>query len=246
MSELILHRGAVNVDRKDLDSIAVPPETPTYKPISHYALVTSITKIAQDMLTGYTLDSEEFGVARNGSQFFGVLCFRHNDFNTSLSIGIRNSTDKSISVGLCMGSKIMCCDNLAFRGDITFLKKHTLNVWKNLEDLAISTLYRSTKVHQEITDDFDRMKAIELNDARAFMLLGLMYGKEIISPRQLTVALDQWNKPNHDEFQPRNLYSLYNGVTESLKSSAPIDRMDRHLNLHKLITLGTDQWKEVT
>jgi len=56
------------------------------------------------------------GVGIIGESAFKRLCrMRHNRF----SIGIRNSNDKSIRLGLTAGLRVFVCSNMAFSGDFT-------------------------------------------------------------------------------------------------------------------------------
>src|SRR5271157_4949259 len=72
---LCLHKGAKACTRDELDLIPVPPETETYQPVSHYGLTSKLLTIARDILTGFTLSKESYGLAREGHQLFGVLQF---------------------------------------------------------------------------------------------------------------------------------------------------------------------------
>ena len=115
------------------------------------------------------------------------------------------------------------------------MKKHTKNVWLALENTCIQTLYKSQECFSKIVEDAAAMKSRQLEDMEAFKIMGLLYGRDIISPRQLTVVKDQWLRPNHEDFQPRNLWSLYNACTEALKSSPPLSVMEKHVQLHSTI-----------
>src|ERR1041384_4160845 len=55
-------------------------------------------------------------------------------------LGVRNSYDRSLAVGLTLGSRVFCCDNLAFSGEVTMHRKHTLNVFRDLPDLIYRML----------------------------------------------------------------------------------------------------------
>ena len=235
MEGLMLHRGGQAVGRQELDLIQVPAQTESYIPVSHYQLTNRLLTISQDILTDFTLIGENYGIARQGNQLFAVLTFRNDEKDMGLSIAFRNSYDKSLSLGLAIGAQVFCCDNLALHGDIVVMKKHTLNVWKSLEDLAISTLYHSRKNYDKVVLDAIRLKGIPLNDRMAFELMGYLYGNDIISPRQLTVVRDEWLKPSHPEFEPRNKWSLFNAVTEALKSSPPTSVMEDHVRAYQTI-----------
>ncbi len=233
---LLVHRGGHLVTRDDLALIAVPESTESYLPVPHNHLADTLATIGRDILQGFTFHKEQYAVSREGLQMFGVHVFKSSHTELGLSVGFRNSYDKSMSIGIAIGAEVFVCDNLALTGDITIMKKHTRNVWQGLEDAAISTLYRSIKNFEQICSDSEAMRGVEIGDDEAFRMIGLLFGHGILSPRQLPVVKEQWLNPAHDDFQPRNVWSFYNAATEALKSTPPIAIMEKHIQLHALIT----------
>jgi len=229
---LLLHCGAEEATINDLAAIPLPQETRTYKPVAHHELATMLGAIASDLLPEFELVNTQFGLARDGQQLFGVHTLKNGSSAMGLSIGFRNSYNKSLSVGIAVGSTVFVCDNLCLHGDVTVLKKHTLNVVASIESLALSAIYKSRSAFNQIQTDAEVMKGIPMSDDEAYRTIGLLYGNGIITPRQIPVVKNEWLTPSHDDFEERNLWSFYNSVTESLKSSPPQSIMERHLNLH--------------
>jgi hypothetical protein len=174
MNDLYLHCGGKLITKDSLDLIPLPPETPTYKPVSHYALVQKVLTVSQDLLKGFHLEREQYAIAKEGRQFFGVLNFAGDHPDVGLAVAIRNSLDRSMSIGFAMGGSVFCCDNLALTGDITIMRKHTTNVWKDLEDLLVTTLYNNRNNYMKILEDSDHMVQIGLTDEAAWQLMGLL------------------------------------------------------------------------
>jgi hypothetical protein len=230
---LLLHCGAESATLEEIASIPLPKETRTYKPVSHQALATMLGAIAADLLPEFELVSTQFGLARDGQQLFGVHTLKNGSSAMGLSIGFRNSYNKSLSVGIAVGSTVFVCDNLCLHGDVAVLKKHTLNVVASIESLALSAIYKSRSAFKQIQEDAEVMKSIPLSDEDAYRTIGLIYGRGIITPRQIPVVKKEWLKPTHDAFEDRNAWSFYNAVTESLKTSPPQSIMERHLAIHK-------------
>lgn len=233
---LLVHRGGHMVTKDELALVPVPEATDSYLPVPHNHLADTLSIIGQDILKGFTLHKEQYALAREGSQMFGVHVFKGNHCELGLSIGFRNSYDKSMAIGIAIGAEVFVCDNLALTGDITIMKKHTLNVWKVLEDAAISTLYRSLKNFEQIIADSETLKGRMLDDTEAFKMIGLMFGHGILSPRQLPVVKKEWLVPSYDDFRPRTMWSFYNACTEALKSCPPIVIMEKHISLHTALT----------
>lgn len=232
MEGMMLHRGAIEVKRHDLDLIALPEETNSYQPVSHYQLTDRLLTISQDILTDYCLVGEKYALARQGQQMFAMLQFKKDEADLGLCIAFRNSYDRSMSVGMAIGASVFICDNLALTGDIAVMRKHTKNVWTTLEDLAISTIYRSKKNYRTIQVAAGRMGEITFSNADAFSTLGILFGNDILSPRQIPVVRDEWLRPRHDVFRERSAWSFYNACTEALKSCPPNAIMEKHIRLH--------------
>lgn len=228
MNELMLHRGGNLVTKADLDLVPLPEATDSYLPVSHYHLADKLLTISQDLLSDYVLVGEQYALARHGNQLFALLNFKKDNHELGLSVAFRNSYDRSMSIGLAIGASVFICDNLALSGEVAVMKKHTKNVWNGLEDLAISTLYRSGKNYEKVITDAERLKGIPMDDRSAFELMGYLFGQDIVSPRQLTTVKDEWLRSSHEEFQARNKWSLFNAVTEALKSCPPVTIMEKH------------------
>jgi hypothetical protein len=230
---LLLHKGAEPATIEQLTMIPLPQETRSYKPVAHHELANMLSSMATNLLPEFELVNTQFGLARDGQKMFGVHTFKNGDSALGLSIGFRNSYDRSLSVGIAVGASVFVCDNLMLTGDLTVLRKHTSNVHEDIDGLALSAIYKSRRAFEQIKADTEVMKQIPMSDDEAYRMLGLVYGHGIITPRQIPVVKSEWETPSHDDFEDRNLWSFYNAVTESLKSSPPQSIMERHLAIHK-------------
>lgn len=226
------------VSRGELDIIPIPETTATYIPIPHYQLADLVLNTSQTVLTDYELVGENYGLARRGNQLFACLNFKAEHAEMAMSIAFRNSYDKSMSFGMAFGAQVYICENLALTGDIVVMKKHTKTIMETLEDTVIANIYRAKKNYQRVVMDSETLKGRNLDNLHAFQLMGLMFGEEIISPRQLTTLKDEWLKPTHEAFRPRNTWSFLNATTEALKTSPPSLAIEKHIKAYNLLTGG--------
>lgn len=238
MQEMIVHRGGELVPRQQLDLIPLPEPTDSYVPVSHYHLTDKLLNISTDILRDYVLIGEQYAIARQGNQLFALLKFQREEGDMALSIAFRNSYDRSMSLGIAIGATVFVCDNLALQGDIVIMRKHTKNVWNELEDLSISTLYKAGKRFEQIQADSQLLKRQRVQDDDAFALMGMLYGHGIVSPRQITALKDEWLNTSHEEFKPRNMWSFFNATTEALKSCPPVSIMEKHAQAYKMLVQG--------
>ncbi len=238
MEEMFIHRGGEVITREQLDLIKVPEATDSYIPVSHYHLADKLVGISTDILRDYVLVGESYAVARQGNQMFAALKFQRDESEMALSIAFRNSYDRSMSLGIAIGASVFVCDNLALEGNIVVMRKHTKNVWNELEDVAIATLYKSQKTFEQIVANAALLKKQRLQDDEAFMLMGMLFGHRVVSPRQLSVLKEEWVHPSHPEFEERNMWSFFNAATESLKTCPPVTIMEKHSQAYNMLTQG--------
>ncbi len=218
----------------DIRAIPMPTATRTYQPVSHEQLSNMLVEMAENLLPNFVHATSHFGLAAGGNKLFGVHTFKSSNTSMGLSIGFRNSYDRSMSLGIAVGASVLVCDNLALCGDITILRKHTLNVVRDMQTLALSGIYRSQQAYSQILADAEALRLEAIDDDHAYRMLGLVYGRGIITPRQIPIAHHEWQKPHYEDFQPRTAWSLYNAITEALKSAPPQSIMEKHLELHQL------------
>ena len=76
---------------------------------------------------------------------FGVLALDIEENGVRVSIGLRNSHDKSVALGITIGYCVFVCDNLAFHGDFqTVTRKHSKNlVLADVLAVAIERMQRN-------------------------------------------------------------------------------------------------------
>jgi hypothetical protein len=124
------------------------------------------------------------------------------------------------------------------------MKKHTKGIFDTLEETILHTIYRAQKNYEKVLIDSDRLKRRQVGDPEAFGIMGLLFGNDIVSPRQLSALKAEWLKPSHQEFQERNLWSFFNATTEALKTSPPINIMENHARAYQtIVDIGGQPWK---
>ena len=167
---------------------------------------------------------------------FATYTYKNEEDEIGMSIGFRNSYDKSMSIGVCVGAKVFVCENLMMTGEVTFMRKHTGNILDELNSLIFNVLYKSDDKFAQLQDDKESMKEIPINNQRAWETMGVLFGKGIINTPQISIMKKEWKNPSHDAFDDDSLWSLYNAGTEALKTCSPTRMMSSHIKLHKELT----------
>ena len=228
---LMLHRGGWEATPADLASVPVPPETESYFPVPYDRFVEEVELHVPRF--GLTIERAEFALAREGTQMFGVLSCRNGSAPSDhgLAIGLRNSYDRSLSVGLVAGTRVFCCDNLAFSGEVGMRRKHTANVFRDLPDLIYRMLSQVKAMGERQESEIRTMKATELSVPETHHVMVEAVRERVIPASCLPKVIEAWDKPKYPEFEPRTAWSLTNAFTDVMKSRSARAQMDGSLRL---------------
>jgi len=234
MSRLMLHGGGWSATLADLAAVPVPEPTASYVPVPYPRLVEEIKLHVPRF--GLEIVQEEYGLARDGAQMFGVLSCRNGRPNPDycLALGLRSSLDRSLAVGITLGAKVTCCSNLAFSGEVTMHRKHTVHVFRDLPDLIYKMLSQVPKLRERQDREIQDMKAFAMGPERAHHLMVEAVKANVVPASRLPKILEAWEEPQHDEFRSRSAWSLFNTFTEVLKASGPRAQMEGSLRLASL------------
>ena len=230
-------RGHERVSLEELRAIEpLEVETSTYSPLSHYDFAMNTASLGADMLKSdqFKLNGADYVVSKDGGKMFMVQTFDHTDRNDiRLAVAGRNSTDKTMAAAVAMGAQVFCCANTIVNGTIKVFRKHTGDMYQYLQDQLIIAFHKATDGWSNLQDDVAEMKKIDLTDDEAFRQMGHMWGKKIIKPIEMRKVRDRWFKPEQEEFQPRNYWSLYNAVRDVYTDLAPAFIMNKPMDLHR-------------
>jgi len=219
MNELMLHCGASRMERYELANIYTPSTTASWHPVSHFDAATKV--IAETQRRGYRIADEQWGVNALGTKMFGVIrCFPDGHPEYSRAIGVRNSNDKSLALGLVAGARIIVCDNLCFGGEVKLARKHTAKIdveWF----ITYSFDVLQTSGFAKLECGIDRLKNTPLTIDQARILIVQSAESGAIPSSDIIPVLEEFVEPRYDDFAERNCWSLYNAFTELAKKYSP-------------------------
>jgi hypothetical protein len=205
------------VDRTGLAKVATPEPSGRWFPIPHMTLVMELEKALEPYKMKVV--NETYKLDKGGQRMFGMLqvanCKEDADF--SFAVGLRNAHDKAIRAGLAVGMGVGVCSNLSFRGEIVIGSKHTTEIMNRIPTLmngAITKLSQKWDTQGRIVQAY---KNTDISVNQGHELLIDCARKEVFPRTQLMDIINEWESPRHPEFKDRNLWSLFNGVTEHLK-----------------------------
>jgi len=244
----LLHGKSALISRSDLEVAwrDIPPaSTSSWHPVPYDDFADVLQENVERVLD-LTLVSEEYSVTKNADQFFGVQRYRADRDDSLLAFGLRGSKNKSLANGLVAGSSIMVCDNLCFSGDaFRVQRKNTTHVWDDLIALIKESITGALTTYQSIHAEADTWAGVPVELDRGYELLGRMLGRGKLTSTAASVAFSDWTTPRHEAFADRNLWSLYNCVTEGVKKGTPARRVERQTSAHQFFQ-AVSRAKEVS
>ncbi|HET9281234.1 MAG TPA: DUF932 domain-containing protein [Candidatus Angelobacter sp.] len=209
------------IGRAELAQIPVPQATATHKPIPHDEIVEALVETLSFRHIGVV--GEEYAVSNDGMKMFGVLDLETQMDGCRFSIGIRNSHDKSLRLGLTAGLRVFVCSNMAFSGDFTpVLAKHSKSF--NLIDTLAVGVDRIQRNFEPMQRQVESWRQTQVTDERAKLIFysAFIDGK-LEAPRTLLHEVHRlYFEPQYPEFSPRTMWSLSNAFTSAFKKLDPV------------------------
>ena len=216
---LILHCGAAEVPRKALAAVPTPAATETWRPIPHEEYVRQV----EWELPRYGLDivTEAHALTHDSSRYFGLILVQNGCSNPDYSwvLGLRNSHDKTLTAGLVAGSSVFVCDNLSFSGEVCVSRKHTSYILEDLPGLIGNALGRLLQMFRSQDLRVERYRATRLSEPDAHDLTIRALDSGVVCASKIPEVLKEWREPRYQQFEPRTVWSWFNGVTETAKGA---------------------------
>ena len=213
--------GLPKIGRAELVQIPVPQATSTHKPIPHHTIVETLVEALSFRHIGVV--NEEYAVSFDGMKMFGVLDLETQMEGCRFSIGIRNSHDKSLRLGLTVGIRVFVCSNMAFSGEFTpVLAKHSKSF--NLIDTLAVGVDRIQRNFEPMQRQVERWRGTQISDDQAKLVLysAFVDGKLDVPRTLLTQVHRHYFEPEYPEFSARTMWSLSNAFTSAFKRLEPI------------------------
>ena len=225
--------------RDTLASVPVPNRTASYGPIAHEQVIEELLSA----LPRFDLkaDSEvKLASARDGAQMFGTLdvCNGVGDADWTFALGFRNSYDKSLPLGLCAGSRVFVCSNLAFSSEIVTRRKHTSRIEVRSEIERLLQMFVATK--GRVTAEIEAMRNYELfTDAQAHDYVCQSVRNGAWPSSLVGKVLHEYHEPRHEAFRERSLWSLFNSYTEVGKERSAPAQVESTMQLQRMANVLT-------
>jgi hypothetical protein len=206
----------VTVKRDQLAAIPVPAGTHSWRPVSHTTILSEVDSRLRN--AGTTITGEQLTVTHGGSRLFGILRVATPETTGVIqTIGVRNAHDQAFAAGIAAGMQVLVCSNLSFSGDIVFKRRHTVNVMRDLPEMIRRAVGSLQGLWDRQRKQVEAYSNTRLLDRAAHHLTIKALDAGVISGSRIPKVISEWREPQHDEFQPRTVWSFFNAITEHLK-----------------------------
>jgi hypothetical protein len=229
---LSAHSGAELIGRDKLAEIATPKGSYSHKPIPHIEIVESLEKVLTEVK--FSVRREEFAVSKDGMRMFGILDLSEElTPQTGMSIGIRNSNDKSMALGMTAGYRVFVCDNMAFSSDFQpIFSKHVHSM--SVMDIAVLCVQRLQEATRAMELHIEEMIFRQVSDREVKEIIyDAFTSRSFGLPQSMFMTIHElYFKTNvfaisdayKEAFGSRTLWSLSNAFTTAFKSLVPIQK----------------------
>ena len=234
MSNLLTDSGARRVSETEVYAVDEPEFTKTWHPVSHSKVLTALENAVKT--ADIAIRDKQYSLNQEGLNMFGVwnLDIQHDGMNWAM--GIRNSLNKKFAVGVCAGSHVMVCDNLAFTGQFVEFRKHTgsLDITE-LDQLAIRAIKGVTKKMHLFTEWHAQLKEFPLNETAFKVLTFESMKRHVFAPSKFTKFLECYHDENDQTEHSESLYAFHGAVTRLMREQSLFQVQRDSDRLNKII-----------
>jgi hypothetical protein len=209
----MLHSGANAVNYDALRAVATPAPTTSHVPVPHHEIV-ELMRFTLGFHQ-HEIAEEHHAITPDGARYFGIMCLRSPYGEYTDMLGLRNSHDKSLPIGIAFGSRVFVCDNLAFSADHVIRRKHTVRAKRELPALLADIIQPLKEQRQAQNQKLLTYQGAALSDQQADHAIMDMYRKDIIGVQAIGHVLKAYDEPPHD-WGDRTAWRLFNAATFAL------------------------------
>lgn len=216
---LMSDSGAHRASEAEVRAVPEPEFTNTWHPLSHGKVLTAIGGALDN--AEIAVSSKQYSLNQDGLNMFSVwnLGIEKNGMNWAM--GIRNSLNKKFAVGVCAGSHVFVCDNLAFTGQFVEFRKHTglLNI-DELNGLAARAIKGVTHKMELFAEWHMQLKEFSLTDTQFKVLTFESMKRKVFAPSKFEKFIDCYKEENEQTDHSESLYAFHGAVTRLMRGTS--------------------------
>ena len=228
---LIAHCDTDYVEEGQVLDIEPVEGTETWKPVSHRDVIIPLQNALAT--TGMKIARKTYSLSPNGHKMFAVWQLDNVDGGMAYTLGVRNSMDKSLALGIVAGTKILVCDNLSFSGDFIRFRKHTKGIVDELDQLCLEAVRNVTGSLKDFAEWHKRLVTYVLRRRQAEVLTFRAMEKGVMSPSQFRAFYELYFEEGARYGRP-DLYHWHEAVTDLNRDKNLFQVLDRNKKLNQV------------
>ena len=206
--------GSNRVTEAEVIQVPAVPFTKSFHPVHHRQVLDAIRSGV--VATGLEIVKTEYVLANNGNRMFGIWDLNGGNDELCWSIGIRNSMDKSMALGITAGTRVFVCENLAFSGEFVEFRRHTKGlIYDELEFMAYRAMKKMVSNLTKFQAWHEGLKNFSLTEWDAKILLVEIMTNSIIPPSKFARFSELYFGGVYDP----TLWGFHETVTDVLRDS---------------------------
>ena len=160
--------------------------------------------------------------------------------NMGLRLTVQNSFDRSLRVSFAMGVLRLVCTNgmTSLEKEQSMTKKHSSGNDLNFLGEALS---RAIGSWDKALLTYNNLESVEIKPQQGLNALHNLAKGGALSDRMAGEISKIWNNPTYEEDKGRNLYNLYNAVTEHLTREVEGTRYELAERINQKVLSRLDQ-----
>lgn len=190
--------GKNHVTAEQLLNVVTPAETDTFKPLPHHLLVEYTREALND--AGFQIVEEDHVIAKDGLRYFGGFALSHTSLSgdrRQIVCGIRNANDKSFPAAICIGNRMMVCENLCFSSEEKLTRRHTKNIMRDLRGVIVAAISRLIKAWNDMETRIKAYEGVTIDEQQAAHLLLGLIDNNGLPARDFYNAILCWRNPEN-------------------------------------------------
>jgi hypothetical protein len=207
----------------------LPPVAPLgnrHCPVPFYETVDLVTETLDRQ--GFNVIKQEFVCNKDRTRMFGVMAVSpdrnvlEGEFipkDAEFVVGLRRSVDESLPAGIVLGSRVFCCSNLAFSGEVKLQTRQTTHIRARMPGLVSAAIQQLPGMMQREVQRIEQMKDTHMNRPDQQLMMVELYKRGALNSQQLGKAVDELDVPSfdtHAEYQDR-MFFAFNAATQAFK-----------------------------
>jgi hypothetical protein len=222
------------VSLSDIKDLPLPDQLGNrHRPIPHSQLIETTSQSFQ--MSGYNLNDWKYLLSNDNQRMISSFTITRSDLpmyeDWSFTGAIMTSTNSTLSARLLFGQTVGVCDNGCVWAEHILKHKHTENAPTNLKYMILEKAQNLLTVVDKIHKETEAMKYKLMSDPQAHDYLVQSCIKGVLKWQHAPLVLEQWNNPEHEEFKPRNQWSLFNAYTSIWRERNQFDLNSKSSNL---------------